>query len=103
MSGRLFAPRALRELRAASVYIARDNRAAAEALLAATLEAARMLAERPQMGRSRPALAPVRYRFWSLPAFSYLLVYDSAATPIQVLRFVHTARDLPQTLLDLDR
>jgi plasmid stabilization system protein ParE len=101
VSTRLFVPRALRELRAASVYIARDNRPAAEALLVAALKAAQMLADRPQMGHVRPAFAPTRYRFWSLTAFAYLLVYDTETTPIQILRVVHTARDLPKALADL--
>ena len=101
MSARLFVPRALRELRAAAVYIARDNPSAAEALLDAALRAARTLADHPEMGRLRPALAPARYRFWSLTAFSHVLVYDTATTPIQVLRVVHTARDLPAVLADL--
>ncbi len=101
MSAGLFVPRALRELRAAAVYIARDNPVAAEALLAAAMRAARTLADRPEMGRLQPALAPSRYRFWSLTAFSYLLVYDTGSTPIQVLRVVHTARDLLTVLADL--
>jgi len=101
VSAWLFVPRALRELRAAAVYIARDNPLAAQALLDAALRAARTLADHPEMGRLRPALTPPRYRFWSLTAFSYVLVYDPARTPIQVLRVVHTARDLPTALADL--
>lgn len=61
-----------------------------------------MLAKRPRAGRTRPTLAPVRYRFWSPPDFQYLLVYDTAVEPIRVLRVAHTARDLPTILADLD-
>ena len=41
------------------------------------------------------------YRFWSLPEFSYLLVYDPATDPVQILRCVHTSRDLPRELAAL--
>jgi len=43
-------------------------------------------------------LAPERYRFWSLRAFLYLLVYDAEAEPPIILRFVHQSRDLPAVL-----
>ncbi len=98
MSARLFAPRARRELRQAAVWIAEANPDTAEALLAAAVAAARMLQARPKLGRVRTDLAPERYRFWSLQGFPYLLVYDAEAEPPIVVRFVHTARDLPAAL-----
>jgi toxin ParE1/3/4 len=94
----VFSPRARRELREAAVWIAEDNPAAAEALLAAAMGAARRLQERPKLGRVRLELAPERYRFWSLRDFPYLLVYDAEADPPIILRFVHQSRDLPAVL-----
>jgi toxin ParE1/3/4 len=87
VTARLFVPRALRELRAAAVYIARDNPLAAEALLDVALRAARTLADHPEMGRLRPALAPPRYRFWSLTAFSYVSMNSDLRTPVKRTNF----------------
>ena len=82
------------------MWVAEDNAAAADALLAAAMVAARRLQARPELGRVRLDLAPERYRFWSLRAFLYLLVYDAEAEPPIILRFVHQSRDLP-VVLDL--
>ena len=53
MTSPIFAPRAQRELREAVVWIADDNPAAADALLAAAMAAARRLQARPKLGRVR--------------------------------------------------
>ena len=98
MTSPIFAPRAQRELREAAVWVAEDNPAAADALLAAAIAAARRLQARPKLGRVRPELAPERFRFWSLRGFPYLLVYDAEAEPPIILRFVHQSRDLPAVL-----
>jgi toxin ParE1/3/4 len=91
-------PRAQRELRAALLWIEKDNPAAADVLLTTAMEAARRLRERPKLGRVRLELAPARYRFWSLRGFPYLLVYDTEADPPVILRFVYQSRDLPVAL-----
>jgi plasmid stabilization system protein ParE len=59
----IFSPRAQRELREAAVWIAEDDPAAAEAVLAAAMGAARRLQARLKLGRVRLELAPERYRF----------------------------------------
>jgi toxin ParE1/3/4 len=97
----LFAPAARRELRAALTWIAKDNEAAAEALLQAALHAARRIADRPLLGRARPGLLPAPYRFWRVTGFPYLLVYNSTQRPPRVLRLLHMARDLGPLLVDL--
>jgi len=94
----IFAPRAQRELREGVVWIAEDNRAAADTLLAAAMPAARRLQARSKLGRVRLELAPERYRFWSLRGFPYLLVYDAEAKPPIILGFAHQFRDLPMAL-----
>jgi toxin ParE1/3/4 len=99
---RLFAPRALRELREAALWIAKNNESAADALLSTTLQAAERLALRPALGRQRPELLPDPYRFWSLRGFPYVLVYNAATTPPRILQVLHTARDLPALLIDLE-
>lgn len=94
----LFAPRAERGLREAVLWIEQDNPAAADALLAAAIGAARRLQARPRLGRVRLELAPARYRFWSVRGFPYLLVYDAEAEPPTILRVVHQSRNLPAIL-----
>jgi toxin ParE1/3/4 len=90
----LFAPAARQDLREALTWIARDNEATAEALLEAALRSARRIAERPLLGRLRLDLLPSPYRFWRVPGFPYLLVYNAERHPARVLRVLHMARDL---------
>jgi toxin ParE1/3/4 len=97
-----FAPRALRELQAATEWISRQNPAAAQALVTEAVHAAERLVRQPKIGRHRPDLLPEPYRFWSLRGFPYLLVYDSAAHPPRILRVLHMARDLGSVLDDID-
>ncbi len=74
---------------------------AAEALLAAVLDAADLLAKRPQLGRVRLDLLPETFRFWSIPKHSLLLVYDPAGRAPTILRVLSTDRDLGPTLAEL--
>jgi plasmid stabilization system protein ParE len=98
----LFAPRAVRELREAAVWIAQDNPGAAEALLRAAVQTGEMIAAKPSLARVPLDLAPARFRFWSLRGYAYLLVFDVDRAPPVVARFVHQARDLPVALRDLE-
>lgn len=98
-----FAPQALRDLEDAAGWLAETGGAAlAERLLSAALDAAALLSSRPLMGRQRLGLLPEPYRFWSIASFPYLLVYDASHSPPRVIRMLHTARDLPKLLTDLD-
>jgi plasmid stabilization system protein ParE len=74
---------------------------AAEELLATVLAAGERLAERPLLGRRRPDLLPEPYRFWSIPRWRLLLVYDPATNPATILRVLNTAQGLPPLLWDL--
>jgi toxin ParE1/3/4 len=93
-------PLAARELDTATAHIAAGNPAAAVAFREAVLAAARQLTLRPAIGSRRPYL-PTQYRFWPLPRFHYLLVYDASEEPIRILRVVHMSRDLPRVLASL--
>lgn len=75
--------------------------AAADRMNDAVLDAALRLGANPLLGRTapRPFLPP--YRFWSLTRFGYLLVYDPATDPVQILRCVYAGRDLPRVLAEL--
>ncbi len=61
-----------------------------------------LIGAKPELGRVRLNLAPQRYRFWSIAGFPYLLVYDVSQAPVRIARIIHTSRDLPKALVDLD-
>lgn len=82
-------------------WIGEENPAAARRFRQAVGEAARRIGARPAIGRRQPALLGERYRLWSLTGFPYVLVYDPLPQPPQILRVLHTARDLPKLLSDL--
>ena len=78
-----------------------EHAAAGERLRRSVEDAARRLGRNPLMGRLEPTLADGRYRFWSISGFPYLLVYRHDTLPPSIVRFVHTARDLPVVLAGL--
>lgn len=59
-------------------------------------QAMRRLADMPGMGHLRGVVADESLRFWSV--YSYLIVYRPETKPLQVLRIVHGARDIPAVL-----
>jgi plasmid stabilization system protein ParE len=75
--------------------------AAAEQLLTTVLAAGERLAKHPLLGRRRPDLLPEPYRFWSIPRWRLLLVYDPTTNPATILRVLNTAQDLPPLFADL--
>ena len=93
--------RARRELAEALERIAEDNPDAAERLYNTVREAARRIGANPALGARRPRLASARYRFWSIPRYSYLVAYTDATNPPRIVRIVHTSRDLPRVLAEL--
>jgi len=58
------------------------------------------LARKPtNAGRLRPDLTPRPLRFWAVRHYpNYLVVYDSETKPLQIIRILHGARDLPPIL-----
>jgi len=78
-----------------------EHAAAQKALSTAIETMARRLGGNPHLGRLAPPYVPAPYRFWSLTRFGYVLVYDPTSDPVEILRFVHTKRDLPRVLADL--
>ena len=80
-----------------------EHATAGERLRRSVEDAARRLGRNPLIGRLEPSLADGRYRFWSISGFPYLLVYRHDTVPPSVVRFVHTARDLPVVLAALQR
>jgi toxin ParE1/3/4 len=79
------------DLDAAADYIARDSRPYAAALVRQTLNAARSLDRFAERGRALPQLGPdIREIFVQ----SYRLIYEVSSDCVDVLAFVHGARDL---------
>jgi len=78
-----------------------EHASAALRLRDAVALAARRIGTHPLLGRQNTILVGSRYRFWSVPGFPYLIVYRPDSVPPSIVRFVHTARDLPTVLADL--
>ena len=62
-----------------------EHPAAAERLRREVADAARRIGRNPLLGSLRPHLPPP-YRFWSLPRFGYVLVYDPRTDPVSIFR-----------------
>ena len=81
---------AAQDLYEIGLYIAQDSLAAAELVLDALDAKIRTLAHSPDIGRSRPELAPgVR----SFPAESYVIFYRHDKDTVEIIRVLHGARD----------
>jgi toxin ParE1/3/4 len=98
----VFAAAARADLREAVAWIARDNPAAARGLRDAAVRAAERIGANPFIGATRPRLGADRFRFLLLTGYSYVVVYTADTDPPRVLRVLHTARDLPRILAELD-
>lgn len=57
------------------------------------LEGISKIASHPGIGHLREDLADKTLRVWVV--FSYLIIYRSDTRPVQILRVLHGARDLP--------
>jgi toxin ParE1/3/4 len=85
----------------AFLFIGADSPAAAERLLDAVEEAVELLRSNPQAGRPcelRSARA-ADVRSWVVRGFeSYLVFYRPAGQHLEIVRFLHGARDIPSLL-----
>ena len=77
-------------------FIATRNPNAAESLLDEFHQAFDRLAQHPDIGHLRSDLTAKPFRFW--PVQSYLVIYNSDANPIQILRLLSGYRDVAQLL-----
>lgn len=96
---------ALRDLGEAYEFLGEDSPEAAEKLLDAVESALALLIENPKAGRPlklrTPRLRGVRS--WSPRGFpNHLIFYRLVGDDLEVLRFLHGARDLPRVLEALD-
>jgi toxin ParE1/3/4 len=99
MSGYQFTPQASEDLLDIWSFIARDNPEAADRVEAAVYRACDLLADSPLAGRTRKDITSFPLRFWVVHPYSnYLIVYDPEKQPLQIIRILHGARDLPMVL-----
>ncbi len=99
MSKYQFTPQATDDLLDIWTFIARDSPEAADRVETAIFRACDLLAHSPLIGRMRKDVTQLPLRFWVVHPYSnYLIVYDPERTPLQVIRILHGARDLPSAL-----
>ncbi|MFG0283918.1 MAG: type II toxin-antitoxin system RelE/ParE family toxin [Phycisphaerales bacterium JB039] len=53
-----------------------------------------LLAEAPRIGHVRPEFIDRPLLVW--PVWSYLIIYDPAADPLEIVRVIHGARDIDE-------
>ncbi len=78
-------------------YIAQDSVVSAEHLHSLLYENFKTLAQTPGIGRRRPELGS---RIRSFPAGSYVICYRSIGSRSEILRVIHGARDVADSLLE---
>ena len=102
MSGRvLWRAAAEADLSEAYLFIGAEAPDVAERLLDAVADAVALLLERPQAGSPREFRSPraMGVRSWGLREFpSHLIFYRPHKDGIEIIRFLHGARDLPRHL-----
>ena len=73
-------------------YIAQDNPAAADRVIARILKSAALLGDFPMIGRQGRVAGT---REWTISGLRYLAVYRIAENGVEVLTLVHTSRNWP--------
>lgn len=68
----------------------------AKSTLAKIKEAIVFLGHTPGAGHLREDLTDEAVKFWSV--FSYLIIYNSAARPIEIMRIIHSSREVAAIL-----
>ncbi|HXJ93972.1 MAG TPA: type II toxin-antitoxin system RelE/ParE family toxin [Terriglobia bacterium] len=96
MKGFILSPEAARDIREIWAYIAEDNVAAARRVRLQLLAACRRIGRSPRIGHSREDLTHKPVLFW--PVGSYLVIYNPAQKPVQIVRVLHGRRDIPSLL-----
>jgi len=96
MPGYYLVPQARTDLREILSYIAEDNVDAAEKVLDRFLEIFELLGKNPEMGHFREDLTTHPVRFF--PVYSYLVIYMSGSSPVEVVRVLGGAQDIGSIL-----
>ncbi|MBU2501651.1 type II toxin-antitoxin system RelE/ParE family toxin [bacterium] len=96
MPGYYLVPQARTDLREILNYIAEDSIDAADRVLDRFLEVFELLAENPAMGHFREDLTTHPVRFF--PVYSYLVIYMSNTSPVEIVRLLGGAQDVASIL-----
>ena len=75
-----------------SYLVKEAGKTVAKKVLLELRRAMRLLSDRPRAGHVREDLAEKTVRFW--PVYSYLIIYDPARNPIEIIRVVHGSQDV---------
>ncbi len=89
-------PQAARDIQQIWAYVAPDSLKAARHIRLQMFDACQRIAENPRIGHRREDLTDRPVLFW--PVGSYLIVYNPARKPVEIVRVVHGARDVPSLL-----
>ena len=94
-----FTPQAEADLFEVWSYVASQNPEAADQVENAIYQACAFLAEGPMRGHTRQDLTMGPLRFWTVQRYpNYIIVYDPATSPLQIIRLLHGRRDLKRVL-----
>lgn len=96
MSRFVLTPAAREDLEEIFDVIAEDSPDAALRVVQNLRESMRKLARMPKMGHYRKDLCDEPLRFWQV--YSYLIIYRPETRPLQILRVLHSARDVRSIL-----
>src|ERR1700676_1873391 len=95
MSRYQLTPQAADDLFEIWCYIASDDPDSADRVETAVHLACSFLVDTPLAGHIREDLTSLPLRFWLVQPFrNYLVVYDPATKPLQVIRILHPARNI---------
>jgi toxin ParE1/3/4 len=84
-------PEARADLLEIWLYIATENTDAADRVLSTLNDKTQTLLANPEMGRMREELA---HSLRSIPSGSYLIFYRVRGSNIEIIRVLHSARDI---------
>jgi plasmid stabilization system protein ParE len=91
----VFTPTAREHLRRIRAYIARDSRAAADAMARRIRRDAGRLARHPQMGRVVPEYEDPSIRELIVASYRVIYRFDADANLVSVVGIIHGSRLLP--------
>ncbi len=89
-------PEAARDIHEIWATIAADSIKAARRVRLQILAACQRIAGNPRVGHSREDLTDKPVLFW--PVGSYLIIYNPARKPVEIVRVVHGAREVAPLL-----
>lgn len=89
-------PQAADDVREIWGHIAEENIEAAGRVRRELRDSMERLSRYPKMGHPRRDLTDLPVLFWAVR--SYLIVYNPLASPVEIVRVLHGARDITQLL-----